>query len=307
MPGFFQEHLRPLAGSAGCIGPARGARRLPRCAGSRNNRPSNSPSRLRDRNAAADAGCGSRRAVRAARSRSRSGRRRPRPPSSHHRSPHRRSGGGRNERHRRNARPRRRPQVIARRRSRVSRKRRRGSAMHSSTASGRPRPSRRRKAAAESPSASVSRRPRLSARRPRRSAQEGRGGRGQAPGGREGAGGARGRGPCRARGRAAAPARRRGGGRGVRALGGRGRIPPAAGADHRAQLDPTALGPSGLECTLYVTQAPGGTVMTCAWSCNGDQAVKESITNAVFRASPLPPPRDRALPAAARVVFRPKE
>ena len=66
---------------------------------------------------------------------------------------------------------------------------------------------------------------------------------------------------------------------------------------------------AGLECTLYVTQAPGGTVIDVRLgSCNGDQAVKESITNAVFRASPLPPPRDpRAFQRRLEIVFRPKE
>jgi colicin import membrane protein len=66
---------------------------------------------------------------------------------------------------------------------------------------------------------------------------------------------------------------------------------------------------AGLECTLYVTQAPGGTVIDVRLgSCNGDQAVRESITNAVFRASPLPPPRDpRAFQRRLEIVFRPKE
>jgi len=66
---------------------------------------------------------------------------------------------------------------------------------------------------------------------------------------------------------------------------------------------------AGLECTLYVTQAPGGTVIDVRLgTCNGDQAVKESITNAVFRASPLPPPRDqRAFQRRLEIVFRPKE
>ncbi len=49
---------------------------------------------------------------------------------------------------------------------------------------------------------------------------------------------------------------------------------------------------AGLDCTLHVTQAPGGTVLDVKLGdCNGDEAVRESITNAVFRASPLPAPR----------------
>jgi colicin import membrane protein len=66
---------------------------------------------------------------------------------------------------------------------------------------------------------------------------------------------------------------------------------------------------AGLVCTLYVTQAPGGTVVDVRLgTCNGDQAVRESITNAVFRASPLPPPRDsRAFERRLEIVFKPTE
>lgn len=66
---------------------------------------------------------------------------------------------------------------------------------------------------------------------------------------------------------------------------------------------------AGLECTLYVTQAPGGVVIDVRLgTCNGDQAVKDSITNAVFRASPLPPPRDpRAFQRRLEIVFKPME
>ncbi|MCK7495504.1 MAG: hypothetical protein MZW92_34040, partial [Comamonadaceae bacterium] len=40
---------------------------------------------------------------------------------------------------------------------------------------------------------------------------------------------------------------------------------------------------AGLECTLYVTQAPGGSVVDVKLgACNGDQAVRESITTAVY-------------------------
>jgi len=66
---------------------------------------------------------------------------------------------------------------------------------------------------------------------------------------------------------------------------------------------------AGLECTLYVTQAPGGTVIDVRLgTCNGDQAVRESITNAVFKASPLPSPRDpRAFQRRLEIVFKPTE
>ena len=66
---------------------------------------------------------------------------------------------------------------------------------------------------------------------------------------------------------------------------------------------------AGLACTLYVTQVPGGAVTDVRLgSCNGDEAVRESIVNAVYRASPLPPPRDpRAFERRLEIVFRPKE
>ena len=66
---------------------------------------------------------------------------------------------------------------------------------------------------------------------------------------------------------------------------------------------------AGLVCTLHVTQAPGGTVLDVRLgSCNGDAAVRESITNAVFRASPLPAPADpRAFERQLEIVFRPTE
>jgi colicin import membrane protein len=65
----------------------------------------------------------------------------------------------------------------------------------------------------------------------------------------------------------------------------------------------------GLECTLYVTQATGGTVLDVKiGECNGDQAVRESVANAVFRSSPLPPPRDaRAFERRLVIVFKPTE
>lgn len=52
----------------------------------------------------------------------------------------------------------------------------------------------------------------------------------------------------------------------------------------------------GIDCTIDVTQVPGGQVVNVTvGSCNGDGAVVQSIQNAVYNASPLPPPPDPAL------------
>ena len=66
---------------------------------------------------------------------------------------------------------------------------------------------------------------------------------------------------------------------------------------------------AGLECTLYVTQATGGTVLDVKiGECNGDQAVRESVANAVYRSTPLPAPRDaRAFERRLVIVFKPTE
>lgn len=66
---------------------------------------------------------------------------------------------------------------------------------------------------------------------------------------------------------------------------------------------------AGLECTLFVNQAAGGTVIDVKLGpCNGDEAVRESITNAVYRASPLPAPRDpRVFERRLQIVFKPRE
>jgi len=63
----------------------------------------------------------------------------------------------------------------------------------------------------------------------------------------------------------------------------------------QAWLRPPTARP-GIECMLYVTQVPGGEVaQVTIGDCNGDQAVRDSIEAAVYRASPLPPPPDPAL------------
>lgn len=66
---------------------------------------------------------------------------------------------------------------------------------------------------------------------------------------------------------------------------------------------------AGLKCTINVTQASGGTVIDVQFGpCNGDQAVRESVANAVYRSSPLPPPRDpRAFQRQLMIVFSPTE
>ena len=74
----------------------------------------------------------------------------------------------------------------------------------------------------------------------------------------------------------------------------------------RAWLRP-ASARSGIECVLNVTQVPGGEVTNVRiGTCNGDQAVRESIEAAVYRASPLPPPPDPSLFERSLVItFRP--
>jgi colicin import membrane protein len=63
----------------------------------------------------------------------------------------------------------------------------------------------------------------------------------------------------------------------------------------RAWLKPPTAR-SGIDCMLNVTQVPGGEVTDVSvGECNGDQAVRESIEAAVYRASPLPPPPDPSL------------
>jgi colicin import membrane protein len=64
---------------------------------------------------------------------------------------------------------------------------------------------------------------------------------------------------------------------------------------------------SGIDCEVRVTQVPGGTVTGVqVGRCNGDEAVRQSIKDAVLRASPLPEPPDPALFERDLIVtFRP--
>jgi colicin import membrane protein len=63
----------------------------------------------------------------------------------------------------------------------------------------------------------------------------------------------------------------------------------------RAWIRP-ASARQGIDCILHVTQVPGGEVTNVQLgACNGDDAVKQSIVDAVYRASPLPAPADPSL------------
>ena len=67
---------------------------------------------------------------------------------------------------------------------------------------------------------------------------------------------------------------------------------------------PSARG--GVECTVYVSQTPGGDVEDIrVGQCNGDQAVRDSIVHAVLNSVPLPLPSDRrAFQRRFEIVFR---
>jgi colicin import membrane protein len=75
---------------------------------------------------------------------------------------------------------------------------------------------------------------------------------------------------------------------------------------NRAWIRPPTARP-GIECVLDVTQVPGGEVTEVSvGQCSGDQAVRESIEVAVYRASPLPAPPDPAIfDRHLRITFRP--
>jgi colicin import membrane protein len=63
----------------------------------------------------------------------------------------------------------------------------------------------------------------------------------------------------------------------------------------RSWIKPPSASP-GIDCRVEVTQVPGGEIVGArVTQCNGDAAVRQSIENAIYRASPLPDPPDPAL------------
>jgi colicin import membrane protein len=53
---------------------------------------------------------------------------------------------------------------------------------------------------------------------------------------------------------------------------------------------------AGVKCSLHITQIPGGVVTNVVVAgCNGDEALRQSVETAAYRASPLPAPSDPAL------------
>ena len=64
----------------------------------------------------------------------------------------------------------------------------------------------------------------------------------------------------------------------------------------------------GLKCTLNVKQLPGGDVGELSFgTCNADAVTKDSIEQAVFRASPLPEPEDPSLfTRNLEIIFEPE-
>jgi colicin import membrane protein len=65
----------------------------------------------------------------------------------------------------------------------------------------------------------------------------------------------------------------------------------------------------GLECTIKVQQLPGGEVIDVKFgACNGDATIQRSIESAVYKASPLPAPRDPSVfDRNLTLLFKPEE
>lgn len=80
------------------------------------------------------------------------------------------------------------------------------------------------------------------------------------------------------------------------------------GRVQRAWIRPSSAR-AGLDCRVVVTQAAGGTVIRAeVKECNGDEAVRQSLEAAVFRASPLPPPPEPSLfERTIELRFRPND
>ncbi|MGH8221096.1 MAG: cell envelope integrity protein TolA [Steroidobacteraceae bacterium] len=76
----------------------------------------------------------------------------------------------------------------------------------------------------------------------------------------------------------------------------------------RAWIRPPTARP-GLDCIIDITQVPGGQVVNVkVGTCNGDGAVRQSIQDAAYRASPLPQPSDPDLfQREFQVEFKPTE
>ena len=70
---------------------------------------------------------------------------------------------------------------------------------------------------------------------------------------------------------------------------------------------PPSTARRGIECVLNVSLVPGGSVTGVSLGqCNGDDAVRQSITTAVYNASPLPPPPDGIpFPRQLIITFKP--
>jgi len=73
--------------------------------------------------------------------------------------------------------------------------------------------------------------------------------------------------------------------------------------------NPPASAQPGVECIVLVSQVPGGVVTSATVSsCNvNDDAIRQSVQNAVLNASPLPEPPDPALfERNLKLIFAPK-
>ena len=77
---------------------------------------------------------------------------------------------------------------------------------------------------------------------------------------------------------------------------------------NRAWIRPPSAQP-GVKCMVHITQIPGGEItQVSVEGCNGDEAVRQSVQTAAYRASPLPAPPDPALfDPNITVTFAPDE